>query len=130
MRWPGTIPADVRSSALVTPIDHLPTYCSLAGIPTPAAADGVDLSEVLLGGAGPRRDDVLLMNYVASYANFKSGGKRPEWRAVRTEERACAQWLDNRPSSVLVSPLPTGLSSPRARACSSSRRASSTAIST
>jgi hypothetical protein len=60
----------------------------------------VDLSEVLLGGAGPRRDDVLLMNYVASYANFKSGGKRPEWRAVRTPRHTYVKWLTGEESLV------------------------------
>ena len=93
MRWPGMIPAGVRSSALVTPLDHLPTFCSLAGIPVPTTADGVDFGDALLGGAGPRRDEVLLMNYVASYANFKSGGRRPEWRAVRTRRHTYVKWL-------------------------------------
>ncbi len=37
-----------------------------------------------------------MMNYVAGYANFKSGGVRPEWRAVRDEEHTYVRWLDDR----------------------------------
>jgi len=96
MRWPGTVPAGVRDSTLFTPLDHLPTLCSLAGAGIPRTADGEDLSGVLRGGTGPERDGVLLMNYVSGYGNFRTGGKKPEWRGVRTETHTYLKWLDGR----------------------------------
>lgn len=98
MRWPGKIPAGARTTALYTPLDHLPTFCTLAGVNPPASADGADLSEVLLGGPAISRDAVLMMNYVAGYANFKSGGRRPEWRAVRTPRHTYVRWLEGKES--------------------------------
>jgi N-acetylglucosamine-6-sulfatase len=94
MRWPGTIAPGRRTDELYTPMDHLPTFCSLADVPVPTEADGVDLSELVRGGAGPGRDAVLLMNYVAGYANFKTGGVRPEWRGVHTGRHTYVRWLD------------------------------------
>jgi arylsulfatase A-like enzyme len=96
MRWPGTIPADVRTPVPYTPMDHMPTLCSLAGVPPPASADGTNLSALLQGGTGPERDGVLMMNYVASYANFRSGGVRPEWRGVHTGRYTYVKWLGGR----------------------------------
>jgi arylsulfatase A-like enzyme len=96
MRWPGAIPEGVRAAPLYTPLDFMPTLCSLAGVPAPDSADGEDLSDVLLGGAGPGRDAVLMMNYASGYRSFKSGGKRPEWRGVRTERHTYVKWLGGR----------------------------------
>jgi len=96
MRWPGVIPAGRRSAELYTPLDHLPTFCSLAGITTPPTADGIDHSALLRGGVGAEREAVLMMNYVSGYANFKSGGKRPEWRALHTRRETFVRWLDGR----------------------------------
>jgi arylsulfatase A-like enzyme len=96
MRWLGTIPAGVRAAPLYTPLDFMPTFCSLAGVPLPDSPDGEDLSDVLLGGAGPGRDAVLMMNYVSGYRSFKSGGKRREWRGVRTDRHTYVKWLGGR----------------------------------
>ena len=94
MRWPGTIAAGSRSAELYTPMDHLPTLCTLAGIPRPQQAEGTDLSDLLRGSAAPTRDAVLMATYVAGYANFRSGGRRPEWRGVRTQRHTYARRLD------------------------------------
>jgi arylsulfatase A-like enzyme len=94
MRWPGTIAANVRRPELYTPMDHLPTFCTLAGLPRPRLADGLDLSDLLRGAAAPARDAVLMANYASGYANFRSGGKRPEWRGLRTERHTYARLLD------------------------------------
>lgn len=93
MRWPGTIPRGVRAAPLCTPLDFMPTLCSLAGIPLQNSIDGEDLSDVVLGGTGPARDAVLMMNYTSGYRSFKSGGKRPEWRGVRTDRHTYVKWL-------------------------------------
>ena len=37
-----------------------------------------------------------MMNYVSGYANFKTGGKRPEWRALHTRRETFVRWLDGR----------------------------------
>jgi len=96
MRWPGTIPAGITAQVPYTPLDHMPTLCSLAGIPLPGSANGMDLSDTLSGAQGPDRDGVLMMNYVSGYANFKSGGVRPEWRGVHTGQHTYVRWLDDR----------------------------------
>ncbi|MFW5845170.1 MAG: hypothetical protein ACOCXJ_02995, partial [Planctomycetota bacterium] len=41
-RWPGRIPAGVRSSAIQSLVDLAPTFCSAAGLPVPRAMTGRD----------------------------------------------------------------------------------------
>ena len=51
IRWPGKVKPGTVSDALYTPVDHLPTLCSLAGISRPSDLDGIDLArEVLQSG--------------------------------------------------------------------------------
>lgn len=56
IRWPGTVPAGVvNSNTVITTLDLLPTWCSLAGIPLPNAPfAGEDMSDVFRGAARPR----------------------------------------------------------------------------
>ena len=51
--WPGTIPADSRSDALLTAMDILPTFTGLAGgkLPEDRVIDGRDISAMLKGEA-------------------------------------------------------------------------------
>ena len=51
--WVGTIKAAQVSDALVSSLDILPTFASLAGVELPAdrVYDGVDISDILLHGA-------------------------------------------------------------------------------
>ena len=93
MRWPGQIPAGTRSDVLYTPMDHLPTLCSVSGIPIPDMVDGVDLSSVLQGDRVVERDAVLMMSYVAGYSNFRTDKPQPEWRAVRTDRHTYIKWI-------------------------------------
>ncbi len=53
VRWPGSVPAGSESGALLTAMDILPTFVSLARGKLPAGRilDGRDVSEVLRGGA-------------------------------------------------------------------------------
>jgi len=55
-RMPGTVPAGiVNTTTAISTLDMLPTYCSLANIPLPAAPfAGEDMKDVLLGSARPR----------------------------------------------------------------------------
>lgn len=55
--WPGVIPPGVVQHTMMTALDLLPTFCSLAGAPLPALPiDGIDFSDVLRGltSSGPR----------------------------------------------------------------------------
>lgn len=53
MRWPGTIPAGATRDELVTTMDLLPTFATLAGAKMPAdrAMDGKDVGPLLRGEA-------------------------------------------------------------------------------
>lgn len=53
---PGTLPAGLKTDALASGIDLLPTLCAMAGVPLPAGRkiDGFDLSAVLQGARSPR----------------------------------------------------------------------------
>jgi arylsulfatase A-like enzyme len=96
VRWPDRIEAGSRTTVPHAPFDHLPTLGALAGIDIPPSTDGTDLSPLILGGEAPRRDGVLIMNYVSGYANFTSGGQRPEWRGVHTGRHTYVKWLGGR----------------------------------
>jgi uncharacterized sulfatase len=62
-RWPGVVPAGVRSDALASGIDILPTFAALAGVPAPdTVIDGKDLSALLRTGAGSPHDELVLFN--------------------------------------------------------------------
>lgn len=53
-RWPGSLPAGVTSDALITSMDLLPTFATLAGAPPPSDAleiDGHDVWPVLAEGS-------------------------------------------------------------------------------
>jgi arylsulfatase A-like enzyme len=93
MRWPGHIPAGVRTDALQTPMDHFPTLCSLAGLRAPDCLDGEDLSPVVLGVGEGRREAALLMNYTCDWCNFITDSDPPEFRGVRTRRYTYARFL-------------------------------------
>lgn len=70
MSWPGTIPAGVRSQAMVQNIDYAPTFCELAGVKDPAALksfQGTSFASVLKTGMAPGFADRPL--YYAYYEN-------------------------------------------------------------
>jgi arylsulfatase A-like enzyme len=98
IRWPQRIPAGRKLDVLVTPMDHFPTLCSLAGLKAPDTCDGADLSKALLTGKadGVSRDAVLMANHVSHWDYFDSGTLWPEWRAVRTQRHTYVKWLDGK----------------------------------
>lgn len=57
--WPGKIKAGVRSDAMVSWIDILPTLIDLAGGPVPEELDGRSFGEVLLGKSNSHRDRIF-----------------------------------------------------------------------
>ncbi|MGE5594863.1 MAG: hypothetical protein ACM3S1_02370, partial [Hyphomicrobiales bacterium] len=60
----GRIPAGATTGAIISGLDCLPTFCSLAGIEPPAGVelDGRDISAVLTAGAPTPHDELLLFN--------------------------------------------------------------------
>lgn len=54
--WPGRIPAGTSSDEITGMLDILPTFAKLGGgqAPTDRKLDGIDISPVLLGGAGAK----------------------------------------------------------------------------
>ena len=51
MRWPGTIPAGMVCPELITAMDFLPTFATLAGgdVPDDRTIDGRDIGPLMLG---------------------------------------------------------------------------------
>ena len=93
IRWPGRVPTGHTTGTLHTPLDHMPTLCSLAGVSPRGEMDGADLSQAALGAGTVDRDAVLMMNYVSHWDFFDSGTVWPEWRGVRTDQFTYAKWL-------------------------------------
>jgi len=93
VRWPGTIRAGVRSDALFTAMDHLPTLCGLTNRTIPREVDGEDLSKVMVGKERSSRDEILLGNYTSHWDFFQTGTRWPEWRGVRTRRHTYCKWL-------------------------------------
>jgi arylsulfatase A-like enzyme len=66
MRWPTRITADstlqagTNSNRIMDVSDLLPTFCDLAGVPTPVGIDGVSLAPTLLGVGHQRKRDFLI----------------------------------------------------------------------
>lgn len=60
--WPGHTPAGkVDDSTIISGVDMLPSFCSLAGVELPAGlkADGEDMKEALLGGFVEREKPLM-----------------------------------------------------------------------
>lgn len=50
VRWPGVVPAgSVNDAHLVSNVDFAPTFMSMAGLPTPADVQGLDMTPLLEG---------------------------------------------------------------------------------
>lgn len=63
-RMPGSISKGLRSDALASGLDMLPTLCAMAGVALPAGVkiDGLDISGVLTRGAPTPHDQLILFN--------------------------------------------------------------------
>jgi arylsulfatase A-like enzyme len=81
-RWPGRIPAGVRSDAVAAGVDLFPTALALAGVPLPddRVIDGVDLTPLLTRGrALPERP--ILFHVDRTLEAIRVG--RFKWQARR-----------------------------------------------
>jgi len=63
-RQPGVVKAGLRTNSIAMGIDFLPTFCAMAGTPTPPGVelDGRNISAVLTQGAASPHDQLLLFN--------------------------------------------------------------------
>jgi N-acetylgalactosamine-6-sulfatase len=62
VRWPGHVASGrVDETSVLSAVDFLPTVCKIAGIALPAglAADGEDVSDILLGASRPRTKPIM-----------------------------------------------------------------------
>jgi arylsulfatase A-like enzyme len=85
LRYPGVVPVNRSSDALLGAIDIFPSLCGLAGVSVPAHCEGTDLSAVMRGGAAHGPESALLMHIQKVNAEPDAGGQRaPLFRGVRT----------------------------------------------
>ncbi|HEX4197984.1 MAG TPA: sulfatase [Caulobacteraceae bacterium] len=63
-RQPGLIPAGRKVDSIAQGVDFLPTFCRMAGRPTPAGVvlDGKDITDVLVKGAPSPHDELVLFD--------------------------------------------------------------------
>uniref|UniRef100_A0A3Q4AGU0 Arylsulfatase G n=1 Tax=Mola mola TaxID=94237 RepID=A0A3Q4AGU0_MOLML len=76
--WPGMIPANTTSSALLSGMDIFPTLLSLAGVPPPSDRhyDGIDATNILLHGEQSGREFLF-------HPNSGAAGKFGDLQTVR-----------------------------------------------
>jgi arylsulfatase A-like enzyme len=91
IRWPGRVPAGAVSDACMATPDIMPTVLGLCGQKIPAAVEGMDLSHLALGRAGPEPEFALLQGMGHTYL-WNDGF---EWRAIRDKQYTYARYLRN-----------------------------------
>ena len=80
VRWPGKVPAGLKSDAIFATIDFMPTFARLAGfsLPTDRYIDGIDQTELLLSKRKTGRD----------YFYFeKSGVRQGKWKYLQADAK-------------------------------------------
>ena len=92
VRWPGRVPAGVISFAASQFQDWLPTFTDLAGLPSPARADGVSLVPTLTGVGTQRPSTIYVEYYTASatpsypeFAGSRRGATRNQEQVVHLD---------------------------------------------
>ncbi|MBN2161353.1 MAG: sulfatase [Pontiellaceae bacterium] len=93
IRGPG-ISAGARSDVLLSPVDIMPTLCSLCSVSIPKTVEGIDLAAALKGEPdAPVQEAVLTMNYSNAYGSLKEGR---QWRGIRTRKHSYVRHHDGR----------------------------------
>ncbi|HLP37630.1 sulfatase [Lacibacter sp.] len=89
IRWPGKIPAGLKSDALINTPDFMPTILGLTGLPVPSTVEGMDVSKTCLGKASDEPEFAFLQGMGHTY-QWLDGF---EWRAVRDKRFTFARYL-------------------------------------
>lgn len=91
IRWPGHMPAGMRSDTLINAPDIMPTLLSLLDAPIPDAVEGTALSHAALGESGDEPTSAFIGN-PCPFNGDATG--LPEWRGVRTKTHTYVRGLD------------------------------------
>jgi arylsulfatase A-like enzyme len=92
VRWPGHIAPGSISDVCFNSPDVMPTLLRLMDLPVPKAVEGDDLSQCLLGKAGPQSEAALLQG-MGCTAAWSDGY---EWRGLRDKQYTYAVYLRDR----------------------------------
>lgn len=84
-RWPGHIKAGSVSEQISAFWDMMPTWCDLAGLPTPKDIDGLSLAPTLLGKPGQKNHDYLYWEYQS--AGRAQAVRFGQWKAIRNQAK-------------------------------------------
>jgi arylsulfatase A-like enzyme len=88
IRWPRHIPAGIVCDACLGSVDIMPTILSLMELPVPKEVEGMDLSHLALGRAGPEPQAAFLQN-LGACAKWIDGH---EWRGLRDKQYTYARF--------------------------------------
>ena len=94
IRWPHHIPEGVKTDALLSLVDIMPSLLSLCGVSTPNCVQGVDLSSVIVGNSLNLQEAILLTEPVVGGEGLWNGIR--EWRGVRTKRYTYARWQNGK----------------------------------
>jgi arylsulfatase A-like enzyme len=94
LRYPPEIPQGMRTDALLSPIDIMPTLLGLANMECPAVS-GQNLAEVAAMKSKDGQDAILLMRYIWLGTNWITNGSGP-WRGLRTKRYTYARKSDTK----------------------------------
>jgi arylsulfatase A-like enzyme len=88
--WPGHLPARKTYDHPVITLDILPTACAVAGVKTPANADGVNLLPFLRGDKQTAPHDALFWRFGPQKAVRKGNWSLVDWRDF--EKKTSSGW--------------------------------------
>lgn len=89
MRWPQTIPAHTRVSALTSHVDILPTLLDLIGLPVPAHVQGQSMAKWARGGVGAERAYVYAEKNYTNYYDPTRMIRSSRYKYIRKGLRTC-----------------------------------------
>lgn len=82
VRWPGTIPAGLKSDAIWYYADILPTFADLAAAETPADIDGTSVLQAILTGSQENLTERPLY-WEFHELGFQQAARKGDWKALR-----------------------------------------------
>ena len=94
IRWPGMVPQNRVSSAIMATIDFLPTFANLTGydVPTDRIIDGVDQTSLILGKSENGARDTFFYQ--------GNGVRKGKWKYLAAEHQVPGYAKDNDRSKV------------------------------